>query len=393
MIANAKQRLIVALTLNKLGDILLSAKATLPALLVMLGAPLWMISWLVPVRESGALLPQALISMWLRQFAARHIAWRAGMLVQIFSVLLILIAALNTHGIVAGYIILGAVTVFSIGRSVCSLTIKDIQADVAPKGERGRLLGIASTLSGVVTLGGVLALTLYEPASESRTFYFLLAAIIASFALTVLVLLPQRTYVYDARLVTTERGASGWGSVVYRFIVVRGLLTHSALVAPYFMLVSGESVQALLPVYLAAEAMAALLSSFIWGRISDSSARATLRIAGLLAVAACCVLYFTGADSLVFSGLLYFVLSIAHTGVRTGRQTYSLDIVSGHSRTELVAFSNTATGFILLGFGALYATLHALLGYSIVLVMAFMLTVGTGLTWILPAEKENTVKA
>ena len=67
-----KRRLIVGLAFNKLADLLASAKTTLPALLISLGAPGWMVMWLVPIRESGALLPQALIGMYLRRKSARH---------------------------------------------------------------------------------------------------------------------------------------------------------------------------------------------------------------------------------------------------------------------------------------------------------------------------------
>ena len=81
------------------------------------------------------------------------------------------------------------------------------------------------------------------------------------------------------------------------------------------------------------------------------------------------------------------MLAVAHTGVRTGRKTYSLDVKDGQQRTELVAFSNTAIGLILLGFGALYAALKAAFDINIVATMAVMLLVGIGLSFILPKEK------
>ncbi len=52
-------RIIISLAFSKLGDLLVSAKTTLPAALIAAGAPVWIISVLVPIRESGALLPQA----------------------------------------------------------------------------------------------------------------------------------------------------------------------------------------------------------------------------------------------------------------------------------------------------------------------------------------------
>ena len=49
----------------------------------------------------------------------------------------------------------------------------------------------------------------------------------------------------------------------------------------------------------------------------------------------------------------YFVLSIAHAGVRIGRKTYLVDMAGGNKRTDYVAVSNTAIGIALLAVGGL----------------------------------------
>ena len=49
----------------------------------------------------------------------------------------------------------------------------------------------------------------------------------------------------------------------------------------------------------------------------------------------------------------YFVLSIAHSGVRIGRKTYLVDMAGGNKRTDYVAVSNTTIGFALLAVGGL----------------------------------------
>jgi hypothetical protein len=87
------------------------------------------------------------------------------------------------------------------------------------------------------------------------------------------------------------------------------------------------------------------------------------------------------------SAALFFVLSIAHAGVRTGRKTYSLDVKEGQERTELVGFSNTSIGLILLAFGSLYAALTPVLSFSVVYVMAAMIALAIATTFILPKEK------
>ncbi|GFD79949.1 MFS transporter [Alteromonas sp. KUL106] len=383
---NQKNRLVSGLSLNKLADLLISAKTTLTALLVSVGAPVWMIGWLVPIRESGALLPQVLISIYLRNHPERHKVWRLGMIVQASSVLGIIFSVTLFSGFLAGTGVLLSLVILSMGRSACSLTVKDIEADAAKKGQRGNLIGIASTVSGLVTLCIAIPLVIFENMLSSNLLLMVLCASLLSFVLTLVCVWPLKT-----RVETSDKSDDTFSvhfdSTVYKFIFVRGLFVHSALVAPYFMIERDGDVQELLPIYIGAEALAALLSSIIWGKIADKSAKLTLQISGVLALIACVGLLALEATSIFISALLFFVLSVAHAGVRTGRKTYSLDVKDGHERTELVGFSNTAIGIILLGFGGLYAALSSVLTFTVVYLMALMLVFAILATAILPNEK------
>lgn len=381
-----KKLLIAGLSLNKLADLLISAKTTLTALLVSVGAPVWMIGWLVPIRESGALLPQVLISIYLRKHAQRHIVWRIGMITQVFSVVGMLLSVILFSGFIAGILVLASLVLLSLGRSACSLTVKDMEADVAKKGERGNLIGVASTVSGVVTLVIAIPLVIYDGALTSNILLVVLCASMLAFILTLICVWPIKTRV-EVENSPQNTFSINFDTTIYKFIFVRGLFVHSALVAPYFMIERNGDVKELLPIYIGAEATAALLSSIIWGKIADKSAKLTLRLSGLLALGSCVGLLFWQTSSIVTSALLFFVLSVAHAGVRTGRKTYSLDVKEGHDRTELVGFSNTAIGIILLAFGALYAALAPALSFSVVYIMAGMLLLAVATTVILPDEK------
>jgi hypothetical protein len=381
-----KKLLIAGLSLNKLADLLISAKTTLTALLVSVGAPVWMIGWLVPIRESGALLPQVLISIYLRKHAQRHIVWRIGMITQVFSVVGMLLSVILFSGFIAGILVLASLVLLSLGRSACSLTVKDMEADVAKKGERGNLIGVASTVSGVVTLVIAIPLVISDGALTSNILLVVLCASMLAFILTLICVWPIKTRV-EVENSSKNTFSINFDTTIYKFIFVRGLFVHSALVAPYFMIERNGDVKELLPIYIGAEATAALLSSIIWGKIADKSAKLTLRLSGLLALGACVGLLFWQTSSIVTSALLFFVLSVAHAGVRTGRKTYSLDVKEGHDRTELVGFSNTAIGIILLAFGALYTALAPALSFSVVYIMAGMLLLAVATTVILPDEK------
>ncbi len=57
----------------------------------------------------------------------------------------------------------------------------------------------------------------------------------------------------------------------------------------------------------------------------------------------------------------FFILAIAHAGVRIGRKTYMVDMAGGTKRTDYTAVSNTVIGVLLLAVGGISAAV-ALLG-------------------------------
>ena len=58
--------------------------------------------------------------------------------------------------------------------------------------------------------------------------------------------------------------------------------------------------------------------------------------------------------------LAFFVLAIAHAGVRIGRKTYMVDMAGGTKRTDYTAVSNTVIGVLLLFAGAASAAVAVL---------------------------------
>lgn len=75
-------RMLLANAASQVADSLASAKTTLPWLMLHLGAPAWMTATLVPIRESGAMLPQLLLGALVRRLALRKWVWVACALVQ-----------------------------------------------------------------------------------------------------------------------------------------------------------------------------------------------------------------------------------------------------------------------------------------------------------------------
>jgi hypothetical protein len=89
---------VVALALQKAGDLLVDAKTVLTWLLAALGAPAAITALLVPVRESGSMLPQAWLAPYARSQPVRKWLWVAGAVGQAGAVALMAIVVLTLRG-------------------------------------------------------------------------------------------------------------------------------------------------------------------------------------------------------------------------------------------------------------------------------------------------------
>ena len=89
--------------------------------------------------------------------------------------------------------------------------------------------------------------------------------------------------------------------------------------------------------------------------------------------------------------LAYFVLSVAHSGVRVGRKTYVVNLASGNQRTDYVAISNSVIGVLLLIVGGV-GSLAAIIGNAGVIgLLALMGLAGIAMGGTLP-EVENPAR-
>jgi hypothetical protein len=82
--------------------------------------------------------------------------------------------------------------------------------------------------------------------------------------------------------------------------------------------------------------------------------------------------------------LCYFLLTVAHQGVRLGRKTYLVDMAEGNKRTDYVSVSNTVIGVILLLLGSV-GLLNAYLSTAeLILFYSLLGLVGAISAWFLP---------
>ncbi|WP_196778390.1 MFS transporter [Thalassorhabdomicrobium marinisediminis] len=373
----------MALTSSKSADGLVDPKLVLSWLLSTLGAGAFWIGALVPVREAGALLPQLALAGRLKAMQYRKWAWVAGALGQAASVAAIVLAALTLQGDAAGGVIVGILAVLALSRSVCSVSYKDVLGKTVRKRQRGQTMGKASTAAAVtvIVFAGILM------ALDGQKYGLVIGALVLAALLYALA---------GFVMAQVEEGASDAGEAdgivaslrllldrpqLRLFIMVRALLVGSALAPPYLvMLAGGGGVFEQLGALVLASALGALASSYVWGWLSDRSARLVLVWSGLSGAAALAVALMVGSAGGVWGmPVVLFGLMVSYHGVRQGRSTYLVDMADETDRAAYTAVSNTAIGAYLLGVGALSAGLATVSVPLVIGVFAVMCCAGGAL--------------
>ena len=390
---------------NKLADELSSARLVLPWLLGMIGAPLWMVGLLVPIRESGALLPQLFVAGFIRLKPQRKWAWVVGGCLQALAALALALLALFGQGGSGGALVLATLVALSLARGLSSIATKDVLGKTIAKGRRGNLMGWSGSVAGAVTLmaGGVLMLF------EDRPGEFALAALLSVAALGWALNALCAARIKEAPG-AVEGGENAWSSIklglrllrddrdFLHFNLSRSLLLASALALPYVALLgqqqSGTQLGGL-GVLIVVSGIAGMLASPFWGKRADASSRRVLRDTGL-AAAICCLL---GATIAWLPGswtttvwpyaLVYALLVIVHAGVRLGRKTYLVDMAGQDRRALYVALSNTITGVMMLLVGGVTGLLAQWLGTSWLLITLALMALAAAASAVRLPEVEE----
>lgn len=375
--ANAR-RFVWSNGLQDMGDQLLSGKTVLPWLFSAAGVPGFFTGLLVPLRESGSMLPQAALTPWVVSHPARKRLWVLGSVGQGVCAAIIAAAAVLVRGPLLGLIVCLALAVLAVLRALCSLTGKDVQGRTISKGRRGVVTGRATQLGGAVTLitGGVLAVLGELPRwglavllAIGAATWFLAAAVFRSIEEPV----PEnsgqkginRSWWKDTwQLYTQDARFRG-------FVNVRALLLVSALSTSFIVVLSqniGSQALSGLGGFVLASGLASLVGGRVSGVLSDKSSRLVMSWAAgaaaiiLLAIVACAA-WAPKAVSMWALPLGFFLVNLAHAAIRVARKTYVVDMAGEDKRTRYVGAANTMMGVILLVVGGISAVI-ALAGPS-----------------------------
>lgn len=389
---------LLAQSATSIGDQLVNAKLILPWLLAAVGAPAFLIGWLVPVRESLSLLPQLFVAEAIRRQPLRKWYWIGGALGQATGVFGMALAIVTLHGTAAGIAMLACLVLFSLARGVCSVASKDVLGKTVSKTRRGTLSGYAAGIGGFAALAVGVGAMIYQPPAGDILFFLLVLAtagllwLLGALAYANLAEQPGATSGgRNAAEAALEAVSLVTGDKPFRrLLVTRTLLLASALVAPFYVALAHRATEgtiADLGFLIVAAGLANSASAPVWGRLADKSSRRVLvyaaLTAGLLGFALLAILGQGGTlanHPLLFAAAV-FILGIAHSGIRLGRKTYLLDIATLETRASYVAVSNTLIGIFLLTAGALTTLVPGDATTGVILVLSVFCLLGAASAW------------
>ena len=370
---------LLALILTKTGDGLVDPKLVLTWVLQTLGAPAAFIGALVPLREALALLPQALLSLRVQAARRRRLFWSAGSAIQGLSALGMAVSVATLEGAAAGWAIVSLLAVFSLARSMCSVSYKDVLARTLPKTRRGSITGAAASIAALLVFIFAASLAARLLPLSVATIAWAIAAgsigwLIASVFFTRLEETPEPGSEREPNNRILQPLLED--RHLQRFILTRALLVSTALAPPFLILASGagnSSSVGHLGILMIASAAASVASSWAWGRLSDRSSRRTLALsAGLAALVlgtSSGIVFATGGlFGTLGTGAAIFAIQVAYEGVRAGRKLHLTDMADDRSRARYTAASNTIIGAVLI-LGGTLGFLNDITGVGGVLVL------------------------
>ena len=401
------RRFIIANGVQNLGDQLVAAKTVLPWLFQAAGVPAALMALLVPIRESGSMLPQAALTPWVLNSPSRKRLWIIGGIVQALAALGIGLAAMVMDSLALGIVVLVLLGVLSIGRALCSITGKDVQGKTISKGKRGIVTGRATTLGGIATLIVGISLLFFGDVDRTALIIVLMLGA-ASWAVASIVFTGIIEPDESSHTETNSRERIRWWTDTWAmfvrdaqfrdFVIVRSLMLVSALSTSFIVALShsvgNDSISGLTG-FVLASGLASLLGGSVSGRLSDISSRRVMSVGAAIA-SALLVFIVISAQFLpqqwnfYLLPLGFFAINLVHTAIRVARKTYVVDMAEGSQRTRYIASANTLMGVMLLLVGGISAIVSVFGNQAALLFLAAVGFIGTWRAGKLPEVSRNT---
>lgn len=378
---------------SKLAERIADPGLTIPWILSSLGVPPSLVALIRPLKDAGSLAPQLFLAAKVRSRPVRKVLWARAAYFQGALLLLLWPILFYIEPLVAGVLTAAVFLLFGVSSGLGSLSFKDTLAKTVPKQKRGSLLGMRATIGGSAALlaGGLLLLLGGRHSGTSR----LLALLPAAGALWVVSGVLFGT-------IREEPGATEGASAprqllgeaaeyfrhdrnIRRFVAARSFNLSITLLQPLYTLIAADRLGfsfSGLGALLFASALAALVSGWIWGRLTDHSARLVLTIAPLTGTVVGVLFFLLPVIGGPFSGplahgVIFFLHNVAYSGARVGRKTYLVNAADNKNRAVVAAGANTVIGVATLLLSVLVSVTTGLLGAPVTAAaLLLLLTVG-----------------
>lgn len=371
--------------LQNIGDQIVAPKTVLAWMFTAAGVPAVFTSFLVPIRESGSMLPQFALSPWVTSHASRKKVWLIGSWGQAISAALIAVSALLFSGKLLGITTLFFLACLALFRATCSIAGKDVQGRTTSKGHRGVITGRATALGGGFTLAVGLLLFFLPNDLPEWAIVALLALGASTWAFASIVFSSIKEPEAEVEESTDDHGFKQmWelvkgDRVLQNFLIVRSLLLATALSTPFIVVLAHREGANLagLGAFIVASGGAALVGGRVSGMWSDRSSKTTMSRAAAVASVVILLLvasaqFAPAAVNAWVMPLGFFLVNLAHTTVRVARKTYLVDMIEGDRRTLITGVSNTVMGIVLLIVGAISSAIAAFGPQAALLFLAAM---------------------
>jgi hypothetical protein len=378
---------------SKLAEQIAGPNLVLPWLFHIIGAPVWLFGFLMPIKQTFSLLPQLMVAGQIRRLPVRKWVWVGCGLVQALCLMLMIPVALWLPPAGAGMVLLLLLIVFSSASGAASVAFQDVLGKTVDQGQRGKLLARRSFYGGILTVVAGLLLNRYRDAQDNlSTVLFLLLAAAVLWGVAALFFALVREF---PGAVAGGRNAIGEvraGFDLMRrepgfalFLQARGLLLAIELATPFYVLHAGQVLDlsaTQIGTLVVAIGAAQIISSPFWGKLADRTSRKVMALSAVIgAVSAFLALTLVLVPAEVRSAgyaLVFVLIGLAEAGVRLGRKTYLVDATPHNERATYTAFSNSLVGVVALLSGLTGVIAHQFGAATMLVVLLLLMLAAYG---------------
>jgi hypothetical protein len=352
---------------SKLAEQTAGPNLVIPWLLQAIGAPVWILGFAMPLKQTFSLLPQMVTAGYIRTLAVRKTVWTISGFIQALCLILMIPSAVYLNPFEAGVAVLFLLIIYSTASGTASVAFQDVLGKTIDKGQRGKLLSARAFAGGVLTIAAGLIISRVRGGSIT-TLYLLLVAGAVLWIISSLFfqsIKEEPGAVKGGRNAIKEAAAGIYLFKRYkgfrRYLYARLSLNVIEIAVPFYAFYASELLgtsKAGLGLFMMAIGVSQVISSPFWGRAADETSRKVLIQSALISVAAsvvAVVCYFLTDQLAVYAGLLaaFVLMGLAEAGVRLGRKTYLVDATPADNKSTFTAFSNSLVGVLSLAAGVL----------------------------------------